>query len=350
MNASLSEIAQLVQGVIVGNEKITISSLSPIDNITANSLVFAEGKDNLQRAEKSAAAAILVGTQISSDTKPVIQVLHPFNAFIQLINYFYPPQKPSPGIHPTAVVASDVSLGENVSIGPYVIIESGTKMGNGCVIKGHVTIGSGVTIGAETTIHPHVTIYDQCQIGARVCIHASTVIGSDGFGYTFIDGQHKKVPHIGHVIIEDDVEIGANTVIDRATLGATVIGAGTKIDNLVQVAHSVRLGKHNILCAFTGIAGSTISGEKVIFAANVGVSDHVRIDDGVILGARAGVPSNKHLKQGNVYLGNPARPRDKAIEHELSVTRIPLMRKNLKALSEKVAELSKNLLKTEADE
>ena len=169
------------------------------------------------------------------------------------------------------------------------------------------------------------------------------MIGSDGFGYTLEDGQHLKVPHVGYVIIEDDVEIGANTVVDRATLGTTVIGEGTKIDNLVQVAHSVKLGKHNILCAFTGIAGSTISGNHVIFAANVGVSDHVRIDDGVILGARAGVPPRKHLKHGNVYLGNPARPKEKAIEQELATTRIPLMRRNLKTLSEKVTLLTERM-------
>ena len=144
-------------------------------------------------------------------------------------------------------------------------------------------------------------------------------------------------------MIGDDVEIGANTVVDRATLGSTIIGEGTKIDNLVQIAHSVKLGKHNIICAFTGIAGSTVSGNHVIFAANVGVSDHVRIDDGVILGARAGVPPRKHLKQGNIYLGSPARPREKAIEQELATTRIPLMRKNMRTLSEKVAQLSERL-------
>jgi len=155
---------------------------------------------------------------------------------------------------------------------------------------------------------------------------------------------------VGRVIIQNDVEIGANTVIDRATIGATVIGEGTKIDNLVQVAHSVKLGQHNILCAFTGIAGSTVSGNHVVFAANVGVSDHVRIDDGVILGARAGVPPKKHLRQGNVYLGNPARPKDKAIEHELATTRIPIMRKHLKRLSEKVNALIEQMQLTDKAE
>ncbi len=343
MNASLFEIAALVQGVVVGNENLTISALSPIDNIMANALVFAEGSDNLKRAEASNASAILVANNITNMTKPIIQVQNPFVAFIKLLNHFYPRSKPIAGIHPTAIIADDVVIGKGVAIAPYVVIESGSVIGDNCVIKSHVHIGHHVSLGSDTTIHPHVTIYDNTQIGSRVCIHASTVIGSDGFGYTLEAGQHLKVPHVGHVVIKDDVEIGANTVIDRATLGTTYIGEGTKIDNLVQVAHSVKLGKHNILCAFTGIAGSTASGDHVIFAANVGVSEHVKIDDGVILGARAGVPPRKHLKQGNIYLGNPARPKDKAIEQELATTRIPLMRKNLKTLSEKVAHLAERV-------
>ncbi|KTD17756.1 UDP-3-O-(3-hydroxymyristoyl)glucosamine N-acyltransferase [Legionella jordanis] len=349
MNASLCEIANLVNGSVIGDDKVTISSLAPIDNITAGSLVFADGDENLLIAENSAAAAILLSHSFNSSSKPVVQVSHPFKAFIQLLNHFYPSQKPQAQIHPTAVIDQNAAIGKNVSIGPYVVIESGVKIADNCIIKSHVHIAANASIGSDTTIHPQVTIYENCQIGSRVTIHASTVVGSDGFGYTFVDNQHLKVPHVGNVIIEDDVEVGANTVIDRATLGSTVIGAGTKIDNLVQVAHSVKLGKHNILCAFTGIAGSTTSGDHVIFAANVGVSDHVRIDDGVILAARAGVPPKKHLKRGNVYLGNPARPKDKAIEQELSVTRIPLMRKNLKNLSEKVDKLSQLLAQQETD-
>ena len=349
MNTSLCDIANLVQGVVLGDDSIIISALSPIDNITPGSLVFAEGEDNIKLAEQSEAAAILVGQSPIKSNKPLIQVHHPFKAFIKLLNHFNPPIKAIAGIHPTAVIGEKVELGEGVSIGPYVVIESGCKIGNNCILKSHIHIGHDVIMGDNTTIHAHVTVYDNTQIGSGVTIHASTVIGSDGFGYTFVDGQHLKVPHLGKVIIEDNVEIGANTAVDRATMGATVIGQGTKIDNLVQVAHSVKLGKHNILCGFTGIAGSTVTGNNVIFAANVGVSDHVRIDDGVILGARTGVPPNKHLKEGTIYLGNPARPKDLAIKHELSVNRIPLMRKNIKTLTEQVALLTKRLAQQEAE-
>ncbi|MDF1646559.1 MAG: UDP-3-O-(3-hydroxymyristoyl)glucosamine N-acyltransferase [Legionellaceae bacterium] len=339
MHASLYDIAAIVQGTIIGDEKISISALSPIDEIKSGSLIFADGTDHLKQAEQSEAAAVLVSKNISTLNKPLIQVENPFQAFIQLLKHFYPTPKPEPGIHPTAIISPSATLGENISIGPYVIINAGSIIGNNCVIKSHVHIGNHVKIGHDSVIHPHVTIYDYSVINERVIIHASSVIGSDGFGYTAENGQHVKIPHVGRVIIEDDVEIGASTIVDRATIGETVIGKGTKIDNLVQVAHSVKLGQHNILCAFTGIAGSTQSGNHVIFAAGVGVSDHVRIDDEVILGARAGVPPKKHLKKGLIYLGTPARPREKAIEHEMSTTRIPLMRKQLKRLSEQVNQL-----------
>jgi len=343
MKVSLNDIANVVHGIVKGDATILIEALAPIDNILPKSLVFAEGTDNIKLAEASDAAAVLVSDHIDHLQKPMIQVANPFKAFMQLLEHFNPPYPLTLGIHPSAIIDADVSIGEHVSIGPFVHIQSGSSVGDHCVIKSHVAIGHDVQIGAHSTIHPNVTIYDKTKIGERVCIHAQTVIGSDGFGYYYERGKHHKIPHVGSVIIENDVEIGASTAIDRATLGHTRIGEGSKIDNLVQIAHSVQLGKHNILCAFTGIAGSTISGNNVTFAANVGVSDHVRIDDGVILGARTGVPPKKHLKHGNIYLGNPARPKDKAIEQELSVTRIPFMRKNMQVLSEKVAQLNYKL-------
>lgn len=341
MVASIAEIANLVNGIVIGDSKIIISDLSPIDNIIPGSLVFADGKKNLSIAENSQASAILVNNETHISNKTIIQVPQPLQAFLNLINLFHPPFKPKNGIDPTAIIAKDSIIGKQVSIGAYVTIDSGTCIKDNCIIKNHVVIGKNVTIGTKSTIYPHVTIYDKCLIGNNVLIHAGTVIGSDGFGYTLHNGERIKIPHVGKVIIEDNVEIGANVVIDRATLGETIIGEGTKIDNLVQIAHSVRLGKHNIICAFTGIAGSVVSGDHVIFAANVGVGDHVCIDDGVILGARAGVPSRKHLIRDNIYLGNPARPKEKALKQELASVRLPAISKKLRDLNQKLANLEK---------
>jgi len=340
---TLSELAQQLGGTYVGDAALLIEGLSSIDDIQPNTLVFAEGPENLQKAEVSVARVILVGEGVVSEKKAFIQVAEPFQAFKALIQQYYAPRKPLPSLHPTAVIGENVHLGAGVFIGPYVTIEADCVIGDGCVLKNHVSIGRGVVLGEDTMIYPHVTIYDHCLIGSRVIIHAGTVIGSDGFGYTFQNGAHVKTPHAGAVKLQDDVEIGANSVVDRATLGYTVVGEGTKIDNLVQVAHGVRLGKHNVLCAFTGIAGSSTTEDYVIFAANVGVSDHVYIEEGVVLAARAGVPPRKVLKKGNVYLGNPARPKEKAIELELGALRIPLMRKNLKALSERMEQIERKL-------
>lgn len=339
----LYEIAHAVSGEVVGDGNTVITGLSPINEIAPGSIVYADGLENLQRVEQSEAAAVLVGSHLTSSVKPVIQVKRPAEGFIQLLAFYQPKRKALSGIHETAVIASNVQIGQDVSVGPFVCIDPGSVLGDGCVIGAHVVIGQNVRIGPKTTLFPHVTIYDDCEIGSNVRIHASSVIGSDGFGYTFLDGEHKKLPHIGCVVIEDDVEIGANTVVDRATIGTTRIGKGTKIDNFVQIAHSVKLGEHNILCGFTGIAGSTVTGNHVICAADVGVGDHVKIDDGVILAARAGVPSKKHLRKGNVYLGNPARPRNKALEQELSMVRLPYIQKKQRAIAETIDKIEERL-------
>jgi len=343
MQTTLQDLAVLVNGTFEGHGSLIIKTLSAIDDIKPNSIVFADSEAHLTTALNADVSAIIINNNMPTPAKPCIKVANPHQAFITLLQHFYPEIPAKSGIHETAIIEENVSIGKNVSIGPYVVIGSGSQIGDNCVIKSHVTLGQNVTLGASCTLHPKVTVYNHSKLGNNVIIHSGTVIGSDGFGYKFIDGQQIKVPHVGHVIIHDNVEIGANTTIDRATLGATVIGEGTKIDNLVQVAHSVKLGKNNILCAFTGIAGSSTSGDNVVFAANVGVSDHVTIEDGVILGARAGVPSKKTLRAGLVYLGSPARPRDKAIEQELASGRVPMMSKKLKALSEKVTELSKKM-------
>lgn len=342
MQISLGELATLVDGVVEGEAATLITGLSPIDDILPGTLVYADA-NHIQKAESSKAEALLVNQEISGLTKHCIRVKDPFFAFTKLLTFFYPQPELPAFVHPSACIASDVVLGKNVYIGPCVVIESGSVIGDDVAIKSQVYIGAKVSIGQGSVIHPNVTIYEHSLIGKNVIIHAGTIIGCDGFGYTYRQDQHVKTPHVGSVVIEDDVEIGGNVVIDRATLGKTVIGKGTKIDNLVQIAHSVKLGKHNILCAFTGIAGSSSSGDYVTFAADVGVADHVTIEDQVTLAARTGVPPGKTLKKGQVYLGTPAKPKEKAIEMELAAMRIPLIRKQIQTLTEKLNMLTEKV-------
>ncbi len=339
MAISLAQLAEYLDGQVIGDSSTVINGISPLDEIKAGNLVYAKDASSVALVEQSNAAAILVDSKSSSTIKPCVQVADPFLAFTQIISYVYPTLEEKPGIHPTAIIAESASIGQQVHIGAYVTVGAGSVIGDDCVIHAHTSIGQQVVIGKNCLIYPNVTIYNQCQLHNRIIIHASSVIGSDGFGYRFHNGKHEKIPHVGFVIIEDDVEIGANTVIDRATLGATQIGKGSKIDNLVQVAHSVKLGANNILCAFTGIAGSSTTGSNVIFAANVGVSDHVTIEDGVTLGARTGVAPHKTLKANQVYLGNPARPQDKFIKQEMESKRIPAMRKKIEKLESKLNKL-----------
>lgn len=337
MRLSTHEIAEKINGEIIGSAELLVSCLSSLDNVIPDSLVFCEGNSNIQRALDSKAAVILTNSPIKNPTeKTQIIVPQPFKAFISLLTLFHPSPCIKAEIHPSSVIADNVVIGKNVYIGPFVSIGEHSVISDHCVIHSHVAIGANVILDEHVTLHPHVVLYADTTLGSHVTIHSGSVIGSDGFGYQSTDSTLIKVPHVGRVVIEREVEIGANTTVDRATLGETRIGAGTKIDNLVQIAHSVQLGERNIVCAFTGIAGSTISGNEVTFAANVGVSDHVTIDNNVTLAARAGVPPKKHLLEGNVYLGSPARPWAKGIELELSVARIPGMSKKLQRLTEKV--------------
>lgn len=340
---TVSQIAKRLNASFLGDGDTPIHGLSALDEVYPHHLVFADGAQYLEQAMSSPAAAIIVPDAPATYHKPLIICQNPLMAFVELMEIFYPEIKPAQTIHPSASIGQDVEIAEGVSIGAFAVIEDRVKIGKNSVIHPHACIAQAAEIGENCEIYPHVTLYPKTILKDHVIIHAGSVIGSDGFGYKMLNGIHHKIPHVGHVVIESHVEIGANTVVDRATLGTTRIGTGTKIDNLVQVAHSVKLGAHNILCAFTGIAGSSQSGNHVVFAANVGVSDHVKIDDEVVLGARSGVPPKKHLKKGQTYLGNPARPKDKALEQEFATTRIPFMRKHIQNLQDKMARMEEQV-------
>ena len=285
-----------------------ISGLASLDDANPGDLAFFGNPRYLNSLRKSRATAVLVPHGFGEEVPPVrIWVDDPGAAFSALLPAFVPPAIVfTPGVHPTAVVHPEATVGEGVFIGPYVVVEPGASIGTRSTIAAHAYIGHGVQIGEDCRIFPHVTIRERCTLANRVILHSGVVIGADGFGYEFRDGGHQKIPQTGIVQIEDDVEIGANSTVDRARFGRTWIRRGTKIDNLVQIAHNVTIGENSILCAQVGVSGSTRIGNFVTLAGKVGINGHIEIGDGVIIGAMSGVP--KSVKPGAALIGAPARP------------------------------------------
>jgi UDP-3-O-[3-hydroxymyristoyl] glucosamine N-acyltransferase len=245
-----------------------------------------------------------------------------------------PRARPSqePKIHTTAIVSPRAKIGANVSIGPYAVIEDDADIGSGAEIGAFVFIGRGSQVGPDSVLHSHVTLYAGARLGARVEVHSGAVIGSDGFGYVFGEGRYWKFPQISHVEIGDDVEIGANTTIDRGSLETTHIAAGVKIDNLVQVAHNVRIGEHTVIAAQTGISGSSTIGQRVMIGGQVGIADHCTMEDGSIAGAQAGIPTGKTIRRSQTVWGTPARPIDKFKEQYGWFARLPELAERLRKL------------------
>jgi UDP-3-O-[3-hydroxymyristoyl] glucosamine N-acyltransferase len=265
---------------------------------------------------------------------PRIVVRDVHASLASILPLLYPASTPAGGIHPTAVLEHGVKLGANVSVGPYVVVGAETEVADGAVLAAHVVVGRGCRIGAGTYLHPHVVLYDRVAVGARSILHAGVRAGVDGFGYTQREGRHVKVPQVGGCVIGDDVEIGANTCIDRGSIGDTVIGNGSKIDNLVHIAHNVRVGEHAIVVAQVGIAGSTRAGRYVTFGGQAGIGGHLTIGDGATIGAQAGVMGN--VDAGETVSGYPARPHREAMRAYGGLFKLPALIKRLRALERAV--------------
>jgi UDP-3-O-[3-hydroxymyristoyl] glucosamine N-acyltransferase len=332
-----AEIAERIGATVIGDPQQVITGFAPADSSRPGDLTFAENDAYFARARQSAASAILVAGDCQAENKTLLRVSNARVAFAKVLPLFFPEPAFAPGIHPSAVVAASAEVNPTAYVGPYCVIGERVRIGPGAVLVAHVFVADDCTLGEGCRIFPHVTLYPRSHLGRRVRIHAGSVIGADGFGYVLDGGEHRKVPQVGQVQIHDDVEIGSNTTIDRAALGATVIGRGTKIDNLVQIAHNVSLGEHCVVVAQVGIAGSTKLGNYVTVAGQVGIAGHLRIGDRVTIAAQSGVMH--HIPEGQKWMGSPAQPDRVTKRQILAVERLPELLRRVHELGRQIQEL-----------
>ena len=334
MKKTLREIADLVNGVLLGDGGIEITGVTNLEDAGTADISFAV-PPHLEKAARSSAAAVIIPMTATEFSKPAIQVENPRAAFTELLKVYAPKVMIEPGVHPTAVLGKNVTLGENVAIMAYAVIDDHAKIGNHTIIYPHTYIGKEAVLGSDCILYPNVTVRERCHIGSRSILHSGAVVGSDGFGFVTVSGRHQKVPQVGNVIIEDDVEIGANATIDRATTGSTVVKQGTKIDNLVHLAHNVVVGENCFFVAQSGIAGSTKIGNNVTFAGQAGCAGHITIGDNSVFAAKAGVIGN--VPAGSFYSGFPARPHKEWLRGEASSNKVPDLLKKVKELEKRLA-------------
>lgn len=340
MRYTLSDIAGLVDGELVGNPDIVITGISGIKEAKEGDITFLANPKYTCLMRITRASAIITGRDIAESDKPLIKTDNPSVAFTKVVGLVAPTGIKHPeSIHPSAVVSEQASLGRNVSVGAYAIIEEGVSIGEGSIIYGGCYVGANTKIGENCLVYPHVSIRERIEIGNRVIIHSGAVIGSDGFGFAMVRGIQEKIPQIGTVLIEDDVEIGANVTIDRARFDKTVIGRGTKIDNLVQIAHNVITGENCIIVAQAGVSGSTVLGKGVILAGQAGIVGHIRVGDRAIVAAQAGV--TKSVFPDTKVSGYPAKPHDTAKRVNACVQKLPDLYRRIKELEDKIKKLEK---------
>ncbi len=331
----LLEIAELLEGELDGPPEATIHSVASLKEAQEGDLSFYASPRYLADLRTTKATVVLVPENFHQEApSALIRVENPSAAFDRLISLLVPPREPLlRGIDPTAILSPGVTLGEHVALGPYVVIEEGVYIGSHTVIGAHTFIGAGTRLGEECLLYPRVTIRERSILGNRVILQPGVVIGSCGFGYFSNEEGHQKIPQVGIVEIEDDVEIGANTTIDRARFGKTLIGRGTKIDNLVQIAHNVTIGEKNIICAQVGISGSTRTGIGVTLAGQVGLSGHIDIGDRAVIGAQSGL--SKNVPAGAIVIGSPAKSIDQWKKNNFYIHQLGKLFDRVKLLEKK---------------
>jgi len=340
MPTSLAELARLVDGEVLGDATLEIDSAAALDDATARDITLADKQCKADRLAKTAARALVVPRDFPLDIacRPAIVVEDAHRAFARIVTHFRPP-RPAPrlGVSPAALVSPSARLAADVDVHAGATVADDVEIGAGSTIHSGARILPGCKLGKNVSIFPNAVLYENTIVGDRSIVHANAVLGCRGFGYRFHDGSHLPIAQMGWVQIGSDVEIGAGSTVDRGTYGPTVVGDGTKIDNLVMIAHNCRIGKHNIICSQVGIAGSTTTGDFVVLAGQVGIRDHVRIGEGAVLGAQSGVSND--IPPGAHMFGAPATPERKQKQILATTARLPEMRKQLKALERRLDEL-----------
>ena len=340
----VAELARIVGGSVVGDAETQIERIADLDFAREREIAYVESEKLLEAAAQSKASCLIVSDAFAASlpNRTLIEVANPKLAFALIGAALHPPLQREPTIHPTAVVAdtADIALtayiGPNVSIGDYAHVGAYTRVEAGVVLGAHVSVGD------DCVLHPNVVLYDGVTIGSRVILHAGVCLGADGFGYVRHDLGYQKFPQVGTVVIEDDVEIGAHTCIDRAALGRTRIGRGTKLDNMVHIGHNCDIGERVVIAAQTGISGSVVIEDDAVIGGQVGFGDHTRVLKGAVIGSKAGILPGKIVRPG-VWWGIPVQPLDQYKRMNAHLNRLPQMREELKRLEEQIAELQKKL-------
>lgn len=334
---TLAQVKELTGGDLHGAVDTKISGISSLELAAHGDLAYVASDRFLNAALASRASALVVGRFIETLNRPQVVVADPAYSFALITQRFFTTSYKPRGIAQEVVRGHDVQIGPEVSIWPFVTLADGARIGARVTLYPGVFLGAGSAIGDDSILYPNVVVREGCTIGARVIIHSGTVIGSDGFGYVPHQGRHQKIPQLGGVTIEDDVELGANVTVDRATFGQTLIKRGTKVDNLVQVAHNVVVGEHSILVAQVGIAGSTTLGHHVVVGGQAGLADHIQIGDQAMIAARSGVARNVEPKR--IVAGSPAMPHTEWLRLQPLITHLPEFRQQLRKLEERLQTL-----------
>ncbi len=346
MEFSAKQIAEYIHGTIIGDENATVHTFAKIEEGIAGALSFLSNPKYTHYIYNTQSSIVLVNKDFEPEHEikaTLIKVDNAYESLAKLMMLYEASLPKKQGIDPLASVATNAKIGNNVYIGAFACIEEGAEIGDNTYIHPHVTVGCNAKVGANTILYPNVTIYHDCRVGNNCILHAGAVIGADGFGFAPTENGYEKIPQIGIAILEDDVEIGANTCVDRATMGATIIRKGVKLDNLIQIAHNVEVGSHTVMASQVGIAGSTKIGERCTFAGQVGVAGHITIGDHVTVGAQSGIPGN--TKSGTTLMGYPAIDPKQFARSAVIYKKLPDMYTELGCLKREIEELKKQLNK-----